>query len=596
VPWGPVAQKEYFENWHKWDQAVRYNGGTTEHAGDGTYRAVGIDDGGIGQWNEHTGEGWIDLTGESDLEESDPGYNKHSMIGRIRRGHEANNKGWGKLGDLLRSDNEADARKELRKGNRYYNMTNPKKGSHTPGGFPKTSVPGLEPVEEAGRFVKGPGGVPLDRHGDPIPPKVPKIKAPAPKKLTLDDVWRKVEEVVGNIYPDGDPIDWMAPWFKRQGIEDFKVGDIIDRAARKNGYKDMYDYWKSFGEDTGYNSMNESGEDDRWKLYAKDDEKGYTLHHIPHSQSKPGEQRFKHSLNGKSVMSHTKHYPDEMAKHMNEWPEPEQFDMKQKQSQGQGQKKVEEGSAPWAANWKKAALASKKAQQSPSGANHKRAAELHKHGASDPWGPYKDKHEEAFAKHTKAAKVYGEGVEQVDEISQDTARSYSQKANASKKDLVNQTWKKGADTDKLNAKIKNRQTGLDRAQSDKRYYKDEQVNELSTDTMKRYMGAANKSRTDATTKFNQTGNIDPKTMDKMGNRAERTMKTANKVKAAEPMESKRSLKAIVKEMHAQAAQGNLRAVAECVRALVPFKQKESLKEGIMTNVTKALKVAKRNAG
>lgn len=108
---------------------------------------------------------------------------------------------------------------------------------------------------EEGRFTKGPGGVPLDRRGNPIPPKEPKIKAPrtpAAPKLTLDAVWRKVEEVVGQIYPDGDPIDWMAPWLKRQGVEEFKVGEIIDRAARKHGYKDMYDYWKSFAEDTGY--------------------------------------------------------------------------------------------------------------------------------------------------------------------------------------------------------------------------------------------------------------------------------------------------------------------------------------------------------
>jgi hypothetical protein len=72
-------------------------------------------------------------------------------------------------------------------------------------------------------------------------------------------------------------------------------------------------------------------------------------------------------------------------------------------------KGVAEGAAPWAANWKKAALASKKAQQSRSGANHKRAAELHRQGAKDPWGPYKDKHIEAAEKHEKAMKMY-EGV------------------------------------------------------------------------------------------------------------------------------------------------------------------------------------------
>ena len=62
----------------------------------------------------------------------------------------------------------------------------------------------------------------------------------------------------------------------------------------------------------------------------------------------------------------------------------------------------------------------------------------------------------------------------LEEVSQDTARSYAQKARASQKDLINQTHRKGADTDALNKKIKNRQQGMDRAHTDKRYYKDEQ--------------------------------------------------------------------------------------------------------------------------
>ena len=62
----------------------------------------------------------------------------------------------------------------------------------------------------------------------------------------------------------------------------------------------------------------------------------------------------------------------------------------------------------------------------------------------------------------------------LEEVSQDTARSYAQKARASQKDLINQTHRKGADTDVLNKKIKNRQQGMDRAHTDKRYYKDEQ--------------------------------------------------------------------------------------------------------------------------
>ena len=54
--------------------------------------------------------------------------------------------------------------------------------------------------------------------------------------------------MVAEVYPDGDPIDWLTPWFQKHGIRDFKIGEILDRAARKNGYKDLYDYYHSMSE------------------------------------------------------------------------------------------------------------------------------------------------------------------------------------------------------------------------------------------------------------------------------------------------------------------------------------------------------------
>lgn len=87
------------------------------------------------------------------------------------------------------------------------------------------------------------------RTGAELPPKekpsAMKNFQPKQPKLTLDDVWRKVEYVVGQIFPDGDPIDWLLPWFRKQGIADHKIGDILERAAKKNGYKDLYDYYDS---------------------------------------------------------------------------------------------------------------------------------------------------------------------------------------------------------------------------------------------------------------------------------------------------------------------------------------------------------------
>ena len=194
---------EYYESFEQWQKDVRRFGGDYEHGGDGCYYAHGIDGESIGRWDERTGEGWIDPSGD------------HEYMGS---------------NDSL----------------------------------------GEESVDE-GRFVKGPGGVPLDRRGNAIPPKVDAPKAPrapaGPRRdsngLTKDDyskVWRKIEDVVGNIFPDGDPIDWLAPWLKKSGIQDYHVGEVLDKACRMNGYKDMYEYYNSFKTaDYGYNeSVGES--------------------------------------------------------------------------------------------------------------------------------------------------------------------------------------------------------------------------------------------------------------------------------------------------------------------------------------------------
>ena len=124
-----------------------------------------------------------------------------------------------------------------------------------------------------GRYVRGPHPVTgqivdYDRQGNPKEPKVvapkePKVRGPRRDSngLTRDDyqkVWRKIEEVVGNIFPDGDPIDWLAPWLKKSGIEDFHIGEVLDKASKLNGYKDIYAYYDHFKtDDYGYGELAE---------------------------------------------------------------------------------------------------------------------------------------------------------------------------------------------------------------------------------------------------------------------------------------------------------------------------------------------------
>ena len=91
-----------------------------------------------------------------------------------------------------------------------------------------------------GRFVKGPGGVPLDRQGNEIPPKevAPKMARVAKPKMDYDKIWFDVTNIISNIFPDGDPADYLPKYCRKHGL----TYDDIRKAARKNGYKDEYEY------------------------------------------------------------------------------------------------------------------------------------------------------------------------------------------------------------------------------------------------------------------------------------------------------------------------------------------------------------------
>jgi hypothetical protein len=66
-----------------------------------------------------------------------------------------------------------------------------------------------------------------------------------PKKPTLDQIWQKVEHAISNYFPDGDPTDYLGPYMQKTGIN----WDDITRAAKKNGYKDLWDYWNTLTQD-----------------------------------------------------------------------------------------------------------------------------------------------------------------------------------------------------------------------------------------------------------------------------------------------------------------------------------------------------------
>ncbi len=93
-------------------------------------------------------------------------------------------------------------------------------------------------------------------------PAKPPRELKAPKlKLTYDQVWQKIEQVVANIFPDGDPIDYLAPWLEKQGYSGHTIGQILDRTCKEHGYLDIYDYYEmlklQYNQDNPDSQLNE---------------------------------------------------------------------------------------------------------------------------------------------------------------------------------------------------------------------------------------------------------------------------------------------------------------------------------------------------
>ena len=88
-------------------------------------------------------------------------------------------------------------------------------------------------------------------------------------KADLSKIARKFEEVVGDTFPDSDPIDRMIPYIKREfRCKDWYVGEILDKAVNSLGnYKSYTDYlaqiWDQFVEDDMLPELKDRG--NPWK-------------------------------------------------------------------------------------------------------------------------------------------------------------------------------------------------------------------------------------------------------------------------------------------------------------------------------------------
>ena len=73
----------------------------------------------------------------------------------------------------------------------------------------------------------------------------PPPRAEKPQKVK-PDLWKiavKAENVLGNIFPDGDPVDYMYPYLKSLGIPVEKQFDVLNKAIKLHVDKKGYYHW-----------------------------------------------------------------------------------------------------------------------------------------------------------------------------------------------------------------------------------------------------------------------------------------------------------------------------------------------------------------
>ena len=115
-------------------------------------------------------------------------------------------------------------------------------------------------------------------------------KKKQPPKIDLQKAYNKVIEVIGNVFPDGDPIDELGPWFRGQGLDGYEIGEAIEAAMKKHGHgiekKGMYAYmgsmWEELAKDAMFDAKNAPPGKFYDNVFIEYDDKGK-----PHLKSNP---------------------------------------------------------------------------------------------------------------------------------------------------------------------------------------------------------------------------------------------------------------------------------------------------------------------
>lgn len=100
--------------------------------------------------------------------------------------------------------------------------------------------------------------------------KLAKQKPVNPHKVTrekLEALANKIYAVVGDTFPDGDPIDWLAPYVKKHFGLYYDITPLLDKAIRLHNprLKGYYDYLETMWDETSANNPSMGLGPNPWK-------------------------------------------------------------------------------------------------------------------------------------------------------------------------------------------------------------------------------------------------------------------------------------------------------------------------------------------
>lgn len=109
----------------------------------------------------------------------------------------------------------------------------------------------------------------LKMHPDLVITDKPRPVKPQREKINYGEIANKIEQIVGDTFPDGDPLDWLLPYMRRRWGTDHNAMQHLDRAARRVlGARNYYDYLETIWDQVADDELvpNVSHKNNPWRV------------------------------------------------------------------------------------------------------------------------------------------------------------------------------------------------------------------------------------------------------------------------------------------------------------------------------------------